>query len=175
MIDGWDKKVDYHDKCADAEKISSAWEMDKKPVKRLPSETLFIKASKRKCKLYSRIWYPDKPDKNKFAIPRSPQISYVRNLKARLGPQKVNHIHSMLPVQFLKVISLLLKVLLKITHRRRKLNFHSTPCLHLPSSAPASQGVNSPNDCNLYHYHIQLTSKHRFGLRQPIPEAVFCI
>lgn len=88
MIDGWDKKVDYHDKFADAEKISSAWEMDKKPVKRLPSATLFIKASKRRCKLYRRIWYPHKPDKDKFAIPRSPQISYVRNLKAHLGPLK---------------------------------------------------------------------------------------
>jgi hypothetical protein len=29
VIDGWDKKVDYHDKFTDAEKISSAWEMDK--------------------------------------------------------------------------------------------------------------------------------------------------
>lgn len=75
MIDGWDKKVDYHDKFADAEKISSAWEMDKKPVKRLPSETLFIKASMRRCKLYRGIGYSDTPDKNKFAIPGPQQIS----------------------------------------------------------------------------------------------------
>lgn len=86
MIDGWDKKVDYHDKFADAEKISPAWEMDKKPVKRLPSETLFIKASERRCKLYRPIWYPDKPGKNKFSLPPPPQISYGRNLKAHLGP-----------------------------------------------------------------------------------------
>lgn len=51
MIDGWDKKVDYHDKFADAEKISSAWEMDKTCSRDLPSETLSLREFKRRFKV----------------------------------------------------------------------------------------------------------------------------
>lgn len=44
------KKVDYHDKFTDAEKISSAWEMDK-TCSETTSWNLIIKESKRRLKV----------------------------------------------------------------------------------------------------------------------------
>jgi len=46
VIDGWDKKVDYHDKSTDAEKIGYVGERIK-PVQRLPSKKSFLKNKKK--------------------------------------------------------------------------------------------------------------------------------
>lgn len=74
------KKVDYHDKFTDAEKISPAWEMDR-ICSETSSVTLFKKESTGRLKAPSTGLITNKWNKNKFAIQPSTRISCIRAAK----------------------------------------------------------------------------------------------
>lgn len=71
------KKVDYHDKFTDAEKISSVWEKDRN-CSETASATLFKKESTGRLKAPPTALITNKLDRIKYTIRPSLQSSCIR-------------------------------------------------------------------------------------------------